>query len=692
MKKIIALALSALLLIGAAVVGTVAFLTDTDQAVNVMTSGNIEIEQYEKQRDKNGDLVDFKNSDMFPAFTLTPNLDWNSTEATQTFAVNGQKYSFWNPEVVKNVKDNIVYVKNTGKNAAYVRTFFAFENPFEDKFAEKVVLNWSSAVTAKALGDETIDNATYAIYVVTYEKAIAPGTFSAPSLLQFAFAETADNADMKAIDGSLEVLAFTQAVQTEGFGNDAGAALDRAFPGAHPWTGINAPGVFVDSYEGLAEASKTSVENIYIVGDITLKDSLALAENATLEIPKGVSATLDLNGKTFEGLSIDSQGKLDIVGGVIAVGSSTDYGARFTENSVATLNDVEVNSAGGGIGVTGGSQVSFNSGSVDVSSTSTSGRYNFYVVGEGSVLTINDGNFSFNNTMNQKRAYIYVGEGATVYVTGGTFGAASTRSDYSAGIKGDGTVVITGGTFGFDPTRWVAKGYEITKDDINGTWTVSPYVASDIGGLRENLNSGNNVIFSDDVTGDAVKGGYSVAGAVVNGNVLDGNGNTLTVNNANGTWDCAVHTTGGTIKNLTVSGAFRGILTGGIETDLYIENVVFDGVVYTFQADGETGACADYGVYISNSTLNGWTSFSNMFKEVIFTNCSFGEGRGYAFCRPYNASVFENCVFEEGFEFDTSKTSDITFINCYYGETLITAENAASLGLFYNGLNGITIK
>ena len=80
------------------------------------------------------------------------------------------------------------------------------------------------------------------------------------------------------------------------------------------------------------------------------------------------------------------------------------------------------------------------------------------------------GNFDFNKTQNQKRAYIYAGEGTTVYVKGGTFGKASTRSGYTAGILGDGKVIITGGTFGFNPTKWVASGYKAVKD--GSTWTV----------------------------------------------------------------------------------------------------------------------------------------------------------------------------------------------------------------------------
>ena len=92
------------------------------------------------------------------------------------------------------------------------------------------------------------------------------------------------------------------------------------------------------------------------------------------------------------------------------------------------------------------------------------------MVGEGTEVTINDGTFTFSSTQNQKRAYIYAGAGAKVIVNGGTFGKASTRSGYTAGILGDGTVIITGGTFGFDPSNWVADGYEAVVDGEN--WKV----------------------------------------------------------------------------------------------------------------------------------------------------------------------------------------------------------------------------
>ena len=83
----------------------------------------------------------------------------------------------------------------------------------------------------------------------------------------------------------------------------------------------------------------------------------------------------------------------------------------------------------------------------------------------------------------------------------------------------------------------------------------------------------------------------------------------------------------------------------------------------------------------TNSTFNGWTSYSDIFKEVSFTNCNFGKGTGgytYAYMRPYNDSTFTNCVFEENYLFDSSKATS-TFVNCYVGNTLITQENVTAL-------------
>ncbi len=189
------------------------------------------------------------------------------------------------------------------------------------------------------------------------------------------------------------------------------------------------------------------------------------------------------------------------------------------------------------------------------------------------------------------------------------------------------------------------------------------------------------VILTDDLAFSAndttANSGYGATGVVVNGGVLDGNGNTLTVNDANGTWDCAVNAKSGTIKNLTISGAFRGIFMSGASGDVYIDNVYIDNVCYPFNSDAGS---KEYGVYISNSTLNGWTSFSDVHKEVVFTNCNFGKGTGgyqYAFCRPYNVASFVNCDFAAGYTMDPRAA--VTFENCTIGGEPLTAANLATL-------------
>ncbi|MBQ8414662.1 MAG: hypothetical protein IJX58_05415 [Clostridia bacterium] len=286
-----------------------------------------------------------------------------------------------------------------------------------------------------------------------------------------------------------------------------------------------------------------------------------------------------------------------------------------------------------------------------------------------------------------------------------TWGAAGAIAGVAQSVNAASTVVIADGAtivVDYNGIATEAPAYdEYSMLDAfpgvtnNGTVTVKGYIsapAKDASSLDQNLASGKDVVLTEDLkfssADTTANSGYGATGVSVKGSVLDGNGHSLGITNW-GTWDAAVHTTGGTIKNLTINSGMRGIFMGSATADVYIDNVTIDGTVYTFNSDGGS---KEYGVYISNSTLNGWTSFSNVHKEVVFTNCSFGEGQGYAFCRPYNVATFSGCVFEVGYRIDISQISGLVFENCYYGDTLITTANAASLGLFSGNLNNITIK
>ena len=224
-----------------------------------------------------------------------------------------------------------------------------------------------------------------------------------------------------------------------------------------------------------------------------------------------------------------------------------------------------------------------------------------------------------------------------------------------------------------------AYGYEVKVlgEAADGSDAVSVTQVKNATDLDTALAEGENVVLSGNMNFNSsettANSGYGATGVSVKGSVLDGNGYSLGINNW-GTWDSAVHTTGGTIKNLTINSGMRGIFMGSATADVYIDNVIIDGTVYTFNSDGGS---KDYGVYISNSTLNGWTSHSDVHKEVVYTNCSFGEGSGYAFCRPYGPTTFKNCAFEAGFEVDA--IGAVTFENCTIGGVALTADNLATL-------------
>ena len=224
-----------------------------------------------------------------------------------------------------------------------------------------------------------------------------------------------------------------------------------------------------------------------------------------------------------------------------------------------------------------------------------------------------------------------------------------------------------------------AYGYEVKVlgKEANGSDAVSVTQAKNATDLDTALAEGKNVVLSGNMNFNSsettANSGYGATGVSVKGSVLDGNGYSLGINNW-GTWDSAVHTTGGTIKNLTINSGMRGIFMGSATADVYIDNVIIDGTVYTFNSDGGS---KDYGVYISNSTLKGWTSHSDVHKEVVYTNCNFGEGNGYAYCRPYGPTTFKNCAFEAGFAVEA--LGQVTFENCTIGGVALTADNLATL-------------
>ena len=222
----------------------------------------------------------------------------------------------------------------------------------------------------------------------------------------------------------------------------------------------------------------------------------------------------------------------------------------------------------------------------------------------------------------------------------------------------------------FDGKAYVAEGL---LADGNGN-----VVAYSETGLKTALQNGGTVILANPFTIDqSESNGYGKTGINMNnGGTLDGNGNELGAPGSTGTWDSAINTSGGTIKNIKITKGFRGIFikkNNNHNEKLYLDNVIIDGTTYTISCDSGNGL----GLEATHSIFNGWTSFAATLGTAKFTSCSFGEGNGYAYCRPYAPTEFIDCAFEAGFEIDSR--ASVTFEKCTIGGEPLTAENLSTL-------------
>ena len=529
-KKALLICTVYVLVASLAIGGTYAYLTSNDGQTNVMALGKVEIEQLEYERvvengawvpagatDKYGYTPDMlqefvQNKPIFPAVFADGVIKWDDRNGSDAASGAGSHQQSWGQigasgsnqlfdESVKNVIDKFVFVKNTGETNAYVRTLIAYEQGSieADNFKNIIMTNanknhwdWETVGT-----DVVINGNKYVVMCATYlgpksnpTGILAPDAVSYPSLLQVYMKPEATNEDCKAIDGNkngtYDILVLSQAVQSEGF-SEAKATLNEAFGKPEDkvvewFSDIKVPGKNPMTLEEMCAEG----------GAFTMTENSA---GGAYKVEEDANASLNLDGNTLKGDSLIVEGELEVNDGTIEAGfirnhgvieindvtingGETGYAVIGDSGSETVINNANITATSYGcVAVNGGSKLVFNSGKVVLKSTATSGRYNFYVVGEGSTLEINDGDFSivFNKTATSKqnrRSYVYAGDGATVVINGGTFGKASTVSGYPGILTaGTGMVIIKGGTFGFNPSNWVADGYEAVQ--TGSTWTVS---------------------------------------------------------------------------------------------------------------------------------------------------------------------------------------------------------------------------
>ena len=253
-----------------------------------------------------------------------------------------------------------------------------------------------------------------------------------------------------------------------------------------------------------------------------------------------------------------------------------------------------------------------------------------------------------------------------------------------SGKNSDGTVAEP-----LDYAGYVGRGYTLTNcagskviidgveyvqkyDNVYGVYTINgltPVATADE--LVAALEANEGVLFMNDIKIEPAKmsNAYGTTGINVKyGQTINGNGFTLNIKGAGGTWDSGINTTGGLIKNLTVTGSFRGIFinhTSDHSEKVVLENVTIggNGTVYTISCDQGLYQ----GIEATKCTFNGWTSFAKTAGEAKFVNCNFGEGSTYKFCRPYSNTEFVGCTFCPGYAVDTTRAT-VTFTDCTWEE------------------------
>ena len=249
-KAIVCVAMLAVI----AVFGTVAYLTDTESAVNVMTVGKVDVQLIEKQRGDNGGLEDFQNDK-----TLNPIIG----------SAQGDKDT-WGLPTADNYVDKIITVENIGRNDAWVRVLVGFPVGMDADDASEMPLHWNSGNyftsdgnfvnnnpvenadfvnwDAAFVGKVTMAGSEYNVYSFTRNVALEKGTTTASAcVVGFYLDSRVDWDDEKETyymtkadgtvvevtgmdaNGKVNIPVIAQAVQTDGF--DAPAdAFNATFP------------------------------------------------------------------------------------------------------------------------------------------------------------------------------------------------------------------------------------------------------------------------------------------------------------------------------------------------------------------------------------------------------------------------------------------------------------------------------
>jgi len=421
MKKKILTTLSVVLILGLAALGILAYLQSEDSDVNVMTLGNVDIEQHEQQKAEDGSLEPFEQGKaLLPGATIS----------------------------------KIVSVKNVGTSPAYVRTLVAFETVAGNTFDYE-----SNLDDGEFLCSILRDGVYYDVYEYVYDK-VAAGTETAPSLTEVKLAESCTNEDMEALGGTYDILVLSQAVQTEGF-DSATEALDAAFPKGENnenvpvWFDgdefdkpenlvfVSNTKEFVDALTDIKTIAKTKIpgetgnKQYRVKANIVLTEDIKFNDSALFMYTDGNGAPLHFYG--FEGT-------LNLNGHKIEVTEDALLNGKAYANAVLLIQYSDIEIIGDG-------DIVANNKSIPVYAWANC------------TVDIYGGNYVTNASERNESAVYVNNSSATVNVYGGTYtGSAYAFNTHDNLDNSTGIVLHEGVTF----EKFLKNGTgDVIKSDIN---------------------------------------------------------------------------------------------------------------------------------------------------------------------------------------------------------------------------------
>lgn len=590
--------------------GTLAYLTDTDEAVNVMTLGNVDIEQNEE--DAEGNPFE-QNQPLYPAYY--------------------PEEKFENANVVVGAIDKVVTVENVGTSDAYVRTLLAFEagNLSWEEFKENIHAEF--ATEAKWIENEAveIDGTKYYLAYVVYKDALAPNAETKPSLVKVVMDKHATNDIVKEFGDTYEILVVSQACQTVNMPDDADAALKAAFGGIsaedNPWAGKNATNkratVTTDD-ELLAAIQDSQVSTIIVVGDRMYDWGGESYAN---------SKALLMAGKTIEGADKD------------AAITFAGYGSANPITDV-TLRNITVKDV-----TVGDDENSWEHGYLEFDSLKAEN-----VTFEDSIML--SGNSELVNCAVPNNVNSWYGawvEGGTAKFEKCTFSGTRGLKIHEANGSEVGYVVVDDCTFNLSEKPGVVIG-NLNKDTTvkitDSTFATTAgdqgkYIYesdTDVGDIdfSESNNSIAAKVKDSEELLNAIKNGVEAI-ALEDGNYVMPDGSDINLRG----------------KTVTIIGSKKAVIDASAidERDQYVTgaNLAFDGITLNFGTANYMGFANAESLTYKNCDINGLQFLYG--PKVVFENCNL------------NANGAEHCVWTWGVKNVTFSGCDFTYgdraVNCY---------------------------